>query len=253
MLYAIAVNYGTADVIHDWATSILQEHPDSCLYLVDNFKSDADRQAARVACEAAHIRMIESENVGYGRGLDVGLAMLLSEHEIASDDLIVFGNIDLSLSNVTVPASEAAMAYMPIVLQDGAPRNPFLTHMQRRFVRLYDIAAVLRSPKILRLASGVIKLIGKLPSRAYATHGSLFVLNGAGLQAIPKPVFNEETFLYCEEMEFAEAVRAGKIGLIHCDIEVKHIGKVSTGAVTQTNKAFFDLWYPSWRNWRKRW
>lgn len=253
MLYTVAVNYGTPELITDWAKSIRQDNSDAFLLIVDNFESDEARAKAKEICRIENIELIESVNVGYGQGLDVGLSRLMQTTDIYGDDLVMFGNLDLSITARDLPNTSDPSAFMPVIRQGGRNRNPFLTKFQSRFVWLYDVVAKTRSPMVLTLAAGIIKVLGKVTSKPYATHGSLFVMNGAALHKIAHPIFNPLTFLYCEEMEFAEGLRQAGIPLVSCSVEVDHVGKVSTGAITRTKQDFINVWLSSWQNWRARW
>lgn len=254
MMLVIAVNYGTPELIHDWASNIRADNPNAKLLVVDNFHSNEVREQSLAACKTHDVKLLPSENVGYGRGINRGLSYLLEQETILDTDTIVFGNLDVALSQLTLNnQTQTPCAYIPIVFQNGINRNPFMTQLQRKFVWVYDVVTIVQKPLALRLAAGIIKVLGKIPSAPYAVHGSLFVMNGAALKKTGAAIFNEDTFLYCEEMEFAEVLRQAQIPLETCSIEVRHIGKVSTGKVTSTLADFIRVWLPSWKNWRARW
>jgi GT2 family glycosyltransferase len=253
VFFAVAVNYGTPELISHWAASIRQDQENAQLVVVDNFHSEASRERAQTICRDERIELVESTNVGYGQGLNIGIAKLICSKTIDDTDLVIFGNIDLQVKAPAAVTTSESRSFLPKVLQGGKDRNPFLTKLQSRFLWVYDVVAATQSPIALRIAAGIIKLLGLLPSAPYATHGSLFVLNGAALKNISHPIFNPKTFLYCEEMDFAEALRHAKIPLSPCSIEVIHIGRVSTGAITKTKREFIGVWVSGWRNWRERW
>lgn len=255
MNYFVAVNYGTSTLIDVWARSCraASENEPCKLYLVDNFKSDDERAMVKKVSDEQDLILIENENVGYGKALNDAFDVIRNESALSEDDLIIAGNLDLEIKRKDVVVSTKPTAYMPMVFQDGKDKNPYIKKIQRPLLPLYGLVYLTRSPVLFKAVAGFIKIFKAFPSRPYTCHGSLFVINGALLKDMTGSIFNPDSFLYVEELEFGEYLAQHRINLTTSEIIVNHIGRVSTAEVTENLNESIRLWAPSWRNWRQRW
>ena len=252
MNYFIAVNYNTSYLIEGWATSIRANSANCKLILIDNHSSDEERASTVSVCGALSIDLVTSENVGYGAALNVGMLTILNNHD-GGPGFIFAGNLDIEYQYIQSSLPDGNFIYVPKVEEAGRhDRNPFLTRVQRRFVWTYKFAARYDSVLLYFLAVGINKLLGFIPSKIWAIHGSLFCFNlkNISLECLP---FDSRSFLYGEELEFASFMEAQDAEFIGADITVKHISHVATKAITKKQKDFISLWAPSYINWYKKW
>lgn len=252
MNYFIAVNYNTSYLIEGWATSIRANSAKSKLILIDNHFSDKERASAVSICSALSIDLLTSENVGYGPALNIGMLKILNNHN-SEAGFIFASNLDIEYQSIQTSLPDGNFIYVPKVKEAGRRnRNPFLTKVQRQFLWTYKFAARYNSVTLYFLAVGIIKLLGFIPSKIWAIHGSLFCFNlkNISLECLP---FDRRSFLYGEELEFASFMEAQDAEFIDSDITIRHISHVATKVITKKQKDFISLWAPSFINWYKKW
>lgn len=252
MNYFIAVNYNTSYLIEGWATSIRANSAICKLILIDNYFNDEERAATVSICNAFSVELVTMENIGYGAALNVGLSTILKSHDGGSG-FIFAGNLDVEYQSIQSVLPDGNFIYVPKVKEPGRRnRNPFLTRAQRRFVWTYKFAARYRSVSMYFLAVAINKVVGLIPSKIWAVHGSLFCFNirSISLECLP---FDTKSFLYGEELEFASFMEAQNVEFIDAGVIVKHISHVATKAITKKQKDFISLWAPSYINWYTKW
>lgn len=251
--FFLAVNYRTSDKIEGWTNHIRAHNINTDLYVVDSFSDENERERATKICNRLGVKIIYSENFGYGNSLNVGLDIIKKD---AVDEMkyaiFIFGNLDVSFLKVSCKSLDTACAFMPKIMEGRRNRNPFMTKLQRKFVWVYWPAAIAKSNILFLIAALFIRIIGKIPSKPYASHGSVLCVNGLALEAIHEPIFNKNSFLYWEEMDFADLLNKYQIPLIESDILVEHSRHASTLNLTKSRKKVTLYWATSWRNWAAR-
>lgn len=247
MYYFLCVNYDSTDFVEKWANSINKLNLDCEKVVVDCYHSTDEREKIKKLAESMCFDLLYVDNIGYGRGLNLGLSYLSAKIK-ETQFSIMFGNSDIEFTSIGNIGDET-VCIAPEIFEGSRNRNPFLTRFQGRFLWLYDLAYYLRSRIIKRLASVVMKGLSIVPSKTYAVHGSLFVVENH----IPILPFNENTFLYCEEMEFAEYLMHQGIRIVKSEnYSGKHFGGVSTSKAFVGTKHKFSNWRVSWKNYRDR-
>ena len=73
-LGVIVVNYGSHDLIASNLPSETTETADALVVIVDNFHSDAEREATRQLCKTRNWVLVPSTNRGFGAGVNLGVA-----------------------------------------------------------------------------------------------------------------------------------------------------------------------------------
>ncbi len=132
----------------------------------------------------------------------------------------------------------------PKIFQNSKQQNPMLTSLQNKFVWIPCISAKYNSKALLYFWIFVKKLLSILPSKTFAIHGSIFILKITQIKKI-HPIFNEDVFLYCEEMFFANKIRINNFKFVKRNIFFNHTGSVST-------RKFYDGQDDErFKNWRK--
>ena len=252
LLYFLTVNYGTSEFIEKWASSIRSLSNKSTLVLVDNYKSQEERKKTIDITHNLDIHLIKSENVGYGRGLNKAIDFCL---EVEGDvPFIIFaGNLDIEFEEISFDYNNDKSVYVPIVEEESNKnRNPMLTYAQKLIIPVYHYSCSKKSILLLYFAILLNKLTSLIPSRLWAVHGSLFCFNSNCVEK-KKPIFNENSFLYCEEMEFASYMENNNAKFKQTAIHIKHQQKAATGKLVTSKNKFFELWLTSFNNWYRRW
>ncbi len=246
----IGVNYGTPELIKRWVDSIKIFEPNSKIVVVDNFHSIESRGVARIIAKELNIELYELENYGYSYALNYAIKNLYNERE---SYVVICGNIDITFESIPEIPPAQKIAYIPKVRElNRKNRNPFLTRFQRLSIPLYRIAALKNSSILYGFAIAVNKIMGKIPSKIWAVHGSLFCFDDSILEAA-EDIFNNKSFLYGEELEFASYLTDKIIQLQPFELIVFHESHAATGKILKSHKHYIKHWAPSFNNWHERW
>ena len=248
----VGVNYGAFKNIITWAESARNQCPGARLIIVDNFYSNEESRRVKGFCNVSAIEYIGCDNLGYGSALNVAVEHIKSTTvvEPGVNYALLLGNIDVVFRHLPneLPLSRV---FMPFGIENGKLLNPFLTKYQIKGFFLHDLADRYDSPLFLVMAIILLKLLGFVPSPAWTLHGSIFALD---LRLVgDSPIFNENTFLYSEELEFGSWIEANDFSIVATNIAYEHLGGVSTYNYRAKFSKFFHEWRLSYANWRRRW
>lgn len=249
MIGLVTVNYNNAELTRALIASIM-DGPDAghfAIVVVDNASREDDRsELALIAKAYPAVEFIFSEdNLGYFRGLNLGIAHLRARPD--KPETIVIGNNDLEFPvdfhAALVAARESSLAAHPVIAPDivtpeGRHQNPHVIHGVSRlrmavwtvYYSHYAIArAVHRLAFILRPLS---------ERRDYLEHRKPGVISqGYGACYVLTPRFFEHyeelwapTFLMGEEFFLAKQVAAGGMSTFYDpSIRVVHRDHSSVG------------------------
>jgi RimJ/RimL family protein N-acetyltransferase len=248
-----AVNYGTSTLIKNWAASARFLLPNVELVIVDNYFSDEERSRCESITLEIGITLIKSENFGYGSSLNK-IAQYFIETigpNTSRAGILLFGNIDIIFKKIDIHYSNDSVAYLARGVEGKRQLNPFLNSIQRKFLPIHAIAIFFNSSFFLLLTTVFIKVLGFFDSAPWASHGSLFCINSRALKENAK-IFNEESFLYSEELEFGSYLEKNGIPLQWSNVEYEHTAHVSTSKIIKNHRSFFKYWKPSFINWMNR-
>lgn len=244
-----AVNYGTSNLITQWAVSALKASPGAQLVLVDNFSTEKELQTAKKMANDHGVVLIESDNCGYGSSLNK-IVTYCKVHFSGGGDapqVLMLGNLDILFNRVEFDDHHKRFACLASGVERGYQLNPFLTVLQKRFLFLHKIAIFFHSSLILLLSTAFIKFLRVFKSPPWTMHGSLFCISYDSITG--EKIFNDKSFLYSEELEFGSYLERNNIQLVQSDIEYQHIANVSTSKIIGRHREFFDYWWPSFHNW----
>ena len=247
-LFAVAVNYGTDELISSWASSLRAQVTGVVCVLVNNHFSVEASARARKQCDDLGILFIDSENIGYGAALNRGVeaarlaGLAIGDWLLLSNLDVIFDDIDLSLPLGSVQ--------VPFCFEDNRNRNPFMTRVSVLALPLYALAAARRNKQLHRLARFLHKALLLIPSRPAAVHGSAFLFRLK--EEILLGIFNSNVFLYCEELEFMSWARSMDYLFVSTKTAYRHVGGVSTSTSISGEKKF-ENWCASMQAWSLRW
>lgn len=244
----ICVNYDSSAILDVSLKSWRDAAPEINLIVVDNYSSDKERAAVNDICRKHQAYLIESENNGYGSGLNRGVGHIINS-SVSSDEAhyIFFGNVDVvpsgKIGNFNVYGAVPILNIATL----GKNENPFLNTCQAKFIWIMCIAARLESQFLLYLWLVIQKCLKRICRNVAAVHGSLFCLEIRQAKIL-HPIFDERVFLYCEELFFMRKVRNHKLDYVETSLNFEHFGSVSTGKTIKKNKKeFFLNWAKSMR------
>jgi len=247
----ITVNYGSSALLVQWAKNIRMQCSDTVLIVVDNFKNENERLKVINITKLYDIILIESDNIGYGAALNKGISYAMDR--FSEKNLIFFaGNLDIIYKNIPKKYPIGRYVYIPIIKEGKRNRNPFLTKLQKKILPIYRIAGLTQSLYVYYLVVIINKIIGLIPYKIWAIHGSLFCFNSLAIKEY-KNIFNDNSFLYVEELEFASYMESNNIEFINSNIEIEHHAHISTKDIIAKRKIYLSIWWSSYKNWLIRW
>jgi GT2 family glycosyltransferase len=252
MKYFVAVNYGTSALLPAWFDNIKTVFNNPVIYVVDNYHSETSRLKAREVCRSNEICLIESDNIGYGRALNLAFNKIREDHFITDQDVVFAGNLDITFTKFPDSVAPGQFVYMLRAMEGNRNRNPFLTTTQLYISLLQKYALKKNSILIQTLISKLTLAAKVIPSKNWAIHGSLFVFNGSLLKLNENP-FNEESFLYCEELEFASFANRNRFEILKVNGGYNHTAHVATSKLAFDKANLNPYWTQSYKNWLKRW
>lgn len=232
----LAVNYQSAEILARSFEAWIHAFEKVDLYIVDNFSTSEERQKVKDIANSYGAVIIPNINSGYGSGLNLGLSKIIKLNLYSSEDCIFFGNSDVYPIN-KIKKFEEHIKYIPIlnIYKNNINCNPFLNSCQKKIIWIAYLAAIIKS-KLLKNTSIILtRVLKKLPCKIVAVHGSLFCLSYKDILEI-HPIFNENVFLYCEELYFMKRVGSLKKSFYKTKVKFNHIGSVSTGEYIKNNK-----------------
>lgn len=253
--YFMAVNYGTAHLIEKWQLSIKKATPknyETKFLIIDNYYSEREREKVRLLTKNNNIDLIESENIGYGAALNKGFKKYKTS-EKNRNSIIFAGNLDINYIRIPHFTKIENKSYIPKVMEKSRNRNPFLTKAQKKTLFIFRPASKEGNRLLFLTAVAINKIVGMIPSKTWAVHGSLFCINSDALKS--HELFNEKSFLYAEELEFASYLEKNLTILEDSNIEIRHVAHAATSTIgtSKSLKKFMKYWKPSFINWQKRW
>lgn len=248
-VYFVGVNYGTADLIESWASSIYRVSGmfQRELYVVDNFKSTSERKKAEAICCRLGVILIENKNSGYGAALNKAIATI-STSETLQNYRIICGNLDVVFKGEIQSEFFDKLEQIE-VLHNNSRVNRYITKLQRRFFWLLWPAALTQSNKLYFSAIAVLKIIKQIPSASFSVHGSVFVLSS---DILTEGVFDDKSFLYWEEVVFGDFLASKNIEISYCStLTAKHSAQATTKEIVEVRKTYLQHWAHSYLNWYK--
>ena len=79
----------------------------------------------------------------------------------------------------------------------------------------------------------------------------MFSFNLKSLQS--ENLFNADTFLYSEELEFGSYMERAGVKFIDTEIKYVHTAHAATSKIINSRNDFLRLWKSSFNNWITRW
>ena len=247
----ISVNFNSSYLIDNWIKSINNCSTNSHVIIVDNFSTTEEREIIRSFSKKYSFKLLELDNVGYSKAMNQALLFCKKTFK---KGVIFCGNLDITFLNIPRRIINGSYVYVPKVTESKRNnRNPFLTVLQKKIIPIYKSAAKKKYIYIYFLAVILNKILGFFPSKVWAIHGSLFCFNFSLIRDLNDLPFNNNSFLYSEEWEFASFIENNNFSFLKSDIHIKHFSNATTSILIKNQKDFIKIWAPSFINYINRW
>lgn len=245
------VNYGTADSVIRYFYSVKSAmREEKFKFLVcDNF-SNPDERVKLDNFKRIHDNFIllYQENIGYGRGLNVILSYI-TEKYYDQRLRVILSNSDLELNRYVVQNFKERTAYIPVI---NGRRSLFLNTLQKNILILMKMNIFSEYFLGFLFRTAVLKIFRYCNAQPWTCHGSVFILDYT-VSEVFESIFNEDTFLYSEELEFGSYVEFFGYEWSFLDYSFSHRGSESISKTFSSQYSRNKLYHDSFRNWVKRW
>lgn len=229
-LAIVVVNYGSSELLALNLTSVEEAIPDAVVIVVDSFSGDEERRrVSALAEERAWRSVLLDENLGFGGGVNRGVALAL---ENGCEDFLIL-NPDASIDALSVERLRARL----------------------RDDRLAIAAPIVRTPAGVAWFAGADVSLEDGTMRSWARRAEVPLvdaepwLSGACLLATAEVWdavggFNESYFLYWEDVDLSHRVLAagGSLHLVRDAVAVHDEGgtqEASTGGGRAKSEGYY--------------
>lgn len=255
----VVLVYKNTQVLLDFFRSF--DMPDSKVIVVNSFYDDISLEKCRTIAKQFNADFISIPNKGYGYGNNIGCKYAIEHYQF---DYIVISNSDIEIKSLKAIDSlnEELAVYAPSVrIPSGKKQNPniitcfsfyyiFLKYGYKTEQKwMLTIARVLCRfhREIILLISSILQ-IKKL--KIFAPHGCFIIFTRKAIEKL-YPIFNNEMFLYNEELFLGFNCKKNNIPIYYVpNLKVLHLeGASSSNNQTigfNNNKQSFSI-VDKWR------
>lgn len=247
------VNYGTSNELKSYLDSIdliFENSNDYTVFIADNYSTEAERLNVR-NLKVLHPNLViaEYENIGYGNALNNLNKLVISIYP--NEQLrLVFSNADLKLIFYNEQRFMNGTAYLVNI---NGRKSLFLTQLQSATIKYFKVENLFNKIWTFRVYLVIQNILGFLPSKTFASHGSVMIFDAWSNNLQNKLIFNTRTFLYSEELEFGSWIESMNYRWSNMGWYFKHIESASIKKIYPTNSSKLPLFKLSLINWRRRW
>jgi N-acetylglucosaminyl-diphospho-decaprenol L-rhamnosyltransferase len=247
-LTMLIVSYNTAGDLERCLDSLLQAPPRASHEIVVIDNASRDTSAAAVKARQARVRLIPLDvNVGFARANNIGFRQTQSE-------LVLLLNSDTIVPPGAIDRLIRAMRELPGAAIVGPRLVNGTGDAELSFGRMMGPFAELRQKILTRAASRV--RIEDMTSRGREVDwvsGACLLVRRADAEAAG--LLDERYFMYCEDVDFCEAVRrrGGRVyftpatEVIHLGGRSGHANRAATeAAYRQSHLTFYEKHHPGW-------
>lgn len=202
------------------------------IIVVNSYFDDETLNAIKVVADNYKCDFLNVPNNGYGAGNNKGIEFAIKKYGfsflvVCNPDTIV-KNFDMN--SVIEYKTEEVILAPNVVCASGKRQNPAIGKYSAKALKL--ICSGYKKDKKLTLYRGLaINKINRLlfllkkknsGKRIFQAHGSFVIFSRSALEKL-MPVYDENIFLFCEEMDLAFKARANNVETIYIpEIDIYH-------------------------------
>jgi len=216
---------------------------------VNNYSNNDSLSQVRILSKKFDFDLIENKNTGYGNGNNIGIEYALKRYNF---EFLIVSNCDieiLKLSKNDLFKYTKGIIAPTIKTLDNRLQNPMYKKRHTSLYFLFEISRKLKSLKSLYLGVALSKFFAKIDTktkRIYAAHGSFIIFTNITLKKM-HPIFDNEMFLFCEELVLAEkAFYLNEPIYYDENMSIKHFEDASMNEYTDSMSKF-NLWRKSYK------
>lgn len=231
-LIFIALVYGNTTDVVELIESAERVNCSSKFIIVNSYYDDESMKQCLNIANKYGCDFLNTGNKGYGSGNNRGIEYALKQYTF---DFLVVSNPDTVIQELDyryLSSLKSNVIGPMIITSTGKNQNPFYVRKKifpsaeykflssRNKLGYYSIIAINKLIKHAFFAGMKLRKIHE--KKVYAVHGSFVIFSYAALKNLGT-VFDENIFLFCEEMVLAEEMKYKKIEAIYTDrIKIYH-------------------------------
>ena len=228
--------YGNTKDLETYFQNVKKINGSYKVIVVDSFYSDGVRKKMRRIAEANNGDFIPVPNKGYGAGNNAGIKYA-KEHYDFKFLAVTNSDIDfLSFDINEIADMEDNIVGPSIVTINGKKQNPYRPYYLGNIIELLEYWGFKYNSKMCLYAGvAVNKLLREVfawwyeksgtKGRTYSVHGSCVIFGNSALEMLMDEgtVFDENIFMFCEEMDIARRCRQRGIKLYYVPkLRIRH-------------------------------
>ncbi len=208
--------YANTDDVKDYIKSLEKFDFSRKLIIVNSYYDDASMKEAQRVAEKYDCDFINVENKGYSAGNNRGIEYAQANYNF---EYLIVSNTDMIIEKFNFDYLKSlgeGVIGPKIITNSGKNQNPFYVD-KKRFPRAEYHFMKTRNKLGYFSIIGLNKIVkwifftkcfilGIHESRIYAVHGSFIIFHRKAIETLGT-VFDENMFLFCEEMALAEEMR----------------------------------------------
>lgn len=217
-VFVVLVYFNVSDVI-GFIRSVATIGYNSKIILVNSYSNEEVSNKVNQIARNNGCDFLETENKGYGFGNNIGINYALKNYEFS---YLIVSNADVIVKKIgRLPSKNDKVVIGPIIRnKTGKLQNPYLASdsLLRNKIMYFGYK---NNSKILlfigRTLSRITKLLfiicsqgNKTEVQTFSLHGCFIIFTRAALSLL-YPVFDEQIFLFSEELDLA--LRARELGI----------------------------------------
>lgn len=185
--------------------------------VVNSYCDEASDRSCRVISEQNDADFLSVPNKGFGAGNNVGCHYAMEHYQCR---YLILSNSDIvvrDLGNLHLATEEKAVYAADVQMENGHRQNPHLPFRVGLYLKLLDLSYRKKSETLMSIAFAFnrvlrelvllwTKLNGGRKVKVFSAHGSFIVFTFQAAKDL-YPIFNEEMFLYNEELYLAHRCR----------------------------------------------
>ncbi len=241
--------YRNTDDVQEMIDSINAKIDNSKIIIVNSYFDDLSRDVLQDIASDNNCDFINTPNEGYGHGNNQGIQFALESYDF---NALIVANPDMIIKQFLLDKellSGSVLLCPMITARDGKQQNPFwvvknvisewlmfLGHKHHN--KLLVLSGIAINKAIRETFLLLFNILGRRVAKVYAAHGSFLIFSRDLLLELSLP-FDENMFLFSEEMYLARRLRARRVSTyILKDLQVLHKedGSMSTAKIDQSSE-----------------
>lgn len=228
----VVLTYGNTKDVVDLIESTKKVNATYRIVIVNSFYNDETLAKLKQIANEYHCDFIPVENKGYSFGNNRGIEYANKKYDY---DYLIISNPDIIINKLNykdLNGFDGCAVGPRIITSTGKNQNPFYVDkkifagleyyfLKKRIkIGYYSIIAINKIKKMLFFAK--MRFLKQKTKKIFALHGSFIILSKRVIDCLGT-VFDENLFLFCEEMVLAEELKKKNISSIYTEnVEVSH-------------------------------